>query len=231
MGRVKQALAAAAAAAVVGADPIALTIVDAAAAAAPPLRPTSDGAPCAFDDDDAAATNATTPAPTEAACYLLSFTGASPCGADASRTLLLAARPELPAEATLEFVLTVRRRPAALDAAPSGDCDCCGDPTCGCCVAQPLVLSSAAPPLTLALRAPPAASAARASESGVGPPGSAAAWRSAPARSSASARLRESASATSRWWSGVDQRRLRTRKARMSWWPRQEATASAVLAR
>ena len=153
-------LSAAAAAAVVGADPIALTIVDAAAAAAPPLRPTSDGAPCAAGD--AAATNATTPAPTEAACYLLSFTGASPCGADASRTLLLAAGPELPAEATLEFVLTVRRRPAALDAAPSGDCDCCGDPSCGCCVAQPLVLSSAAPPLTLALRAPPDASAARA---------------------------------------------------------------------
>ena len=73
--------------------------------------------------------------------------------------------------------------------------------------------------------APPAAARARASESGVGPPGSAAAWMSAPARSSASAR---SGVRNSRWWSGVDQRRVRTSQAAMSGWPRWVAMCSAV---
>ena len=45
----------------------------------------------------------------------------------------------------------------------------------------------------------------------------AAAWMSAPARSSASAR---SGVRNSRWWSAVDQRRLRKSQLAMSWWPR-----------
>ena len=63
----------------------------------------------------------------------------------------------------------------------------------------------------------PAAASSRASESGVGPPGSAAAWMSAPARSDRERALgREELEV-------VERRRPeagRTRKARISWWPR-----------
>ena len=61
--------------------------------------------------------------------------------------------------------------------------------------------------------------------SGVSSPGAAAAWRSAPARSSSSAR---SGVRTSRWWSAVDQSRLRTSQAAISCWPKWVAACSAV---